>query len=340
MQISPIAFIIRDYGVHNVKNIVRIGAAVGLTASCLIGVHSAPRAVHAAKSYKIVLIAGISSDPFYITMNHGAANEAKKSGSSVQYTGSAAAFSPSTQIPYLNAAIAAKPDLILIAPTDVVALQAPIAAAVAAHIPVILVDTTLSNPSIAITSISSDNIAGGVKVCDALAQLLGNKGKVAIISTNPGISTTDQRVLGFNSEIKKFPGLSSIGITYATDSPTKAATFTKGILTAHPDLGGIFATNTNTGSGVYSAVSEAGLAGKIKLVEFDAEPVEIQGLRKGTISALVSQDPYSIGALAVQYGIQYLNGNHTLLKHYGTGEAIITKANIDSASVKQYEYTT
>lgn len=322
------------------KRIIRLGVLATLALPCLAGAHSAPRVAHAAKAYKIVLVAGISSDPFYITMNHGAQAEAKKSGSSVQYTGSAAAFSPATQIPFLNAAIAAKPDLILIAPTNVVALQAPIKAAVTAGIPVILVDTTLKDPSIAITTVSSDNVAGGAKVADALAQLLGKKGKVAIVNTQPGVSTVDQRLQGFNAELKKFPSMANVGMVYDNDSPTQATTVTKSILTAHPDINGIFATNTNSGAGAYVAFSELGLAGKIKLVEFDAEPSEIQGLKKGIIQALVSQDPYDIGAWAVKYGVQYLNGNHHLARHYGTGEAIITKANVDSAAVKQFEYST
>lgn len=322
------------------KKFARAGLIASVVATGMIGVSQAPRPTHAARAYKIVLIAGISSDPFYITMGHGATAQAKQEGASVQYAGSAAAFSPATQIPILNATIAARPDLILIAPTDVVALEAPIKAAVAAHIPVILVDTTLKDPSIAITSVSSDNIAGGAKVADALALLLGKKGKVAVVSVAPGISTTDQRLSGFNAELKKFPGLTSIGVTYATDSPTKATSYFKSLVTAHPDLNGVFASNTNTGAGVYAGMQELGLTGKIKLVEFDAEPVEIQGLRKGVIQALVSQDPYDIGALAVKYGIQYLNGNHALAKHYGTGEMIITKANVDSAAAKKFEYST
>jgi ribose transport system substrate-binding protein len=318
----------------------RVALAAGLVACCALVGRGPVGIAHAAKHYKIVLVAGISSDPFYITMGHGASAEAKKEGATVQYSGSSQAFSPATQIPYLNAAIAAKPDLILIAPTDVVALYAPIKAAVAAHIPVVLVDTTLKDPSIAITSVSSDNVGGGAKVCDALAQVIGKKGKVAIINTQPGVSTVDQRVQGFNAEIKKYPNMKNIASIYATDSPTKAATFAKALFTAHPDLAGVFATNTNTGAGVYAAAQEAHIAGKLKLVEFDAEPVEVQGLKKGVISALVSQDPYSIGVLGVKYGIEYLNGNHHLAKHYGTGEAIITKANVNSPSVKRFEYTT
>ena len=62
-------------------------------------------------------------------------------------------------------------------------------------------------------------------------------------------------------------------------------------------------------------------------------------VKAGTIAALVAQDPYSIGELGVRYGVQYLKGKHDFAKHYGTGEAIITKDNVDSADVKNYLYS-
>jgi len=313
-----------------------LAAIIGLSA--LVVPRTIPHA-NAAGPYKIVLIAGIASDAFYITMNHGAQAEAQKEGATVQFSGSPAAFSPSTQLPYLNAAIAQKPDLILIAPTDKEALQAPIARAVAAHIPVILVDTTLTDPSIAVTTISSDNVAGGRKVADALALATGKKGQVAVVSVSPGVSTTDERVEGFNAELAKYPALKSLGVTFTGDNPTRANAVTKGLVAAHRDLAGIFATNVVTGGGVTAAARELGLSGKLKLVEFDANPAQVEAVKAGTISALVAQDPYHIGQLGVQYGIEYLKGKKTFDKHYGTGEAIITKDNVDSANVKDYLYS-
>jgi ribose transport system substrate-binding protein len=313
--------------------------SIALIASGIPGLGGQVHAANPQKHYKIVLIAGIASDAFYITMSHGAAAEAKAEGASFQFSGSPAAFSPSTQLPYLNAAIAQHPDLILIAPTDTVALQAPIARAVKAGIPVILVDTTLKNPSIAVTTISSDNVAGGVAAADALAKAIGKKGKVAGISTEPGVSTTDQRLTGFKQELKKFPGIDNIGTTYATDDSTRAGAILKGLVAAHPDLAGVFAMNVVTGDGVLAAAKEAGVAGKLKLVEFDAEPVQVAAVKSGQITALIAQAPYTIGQLGVKYGIEYLNGKRSFKKHYGTGEAIITKANVNSAAVKNFLYS-
>jgi ribose transport system substrate-binding protein len=293
-----------------------------------------------AKTYHLVLVAGIASDAFYLTMNKGAQAEAKALGNvTVQFTGSTEAFSPPTQIPFLTAAIAKKPDAILIAPTDKSALIAPIQRAVDAGIPVITVDTFISKP-IAVTNISTDNVAGGRAAAKALVKAIGGSGEVAGISVNPGISTTDQRQQGFEQELKKHPGVKYLGTQYCNDDQTKATNLTSALLAGHPNLKGVFAMNVVSGNGVTAAVKTKGLSGKVKLVEFDAGPPQVQALKAGTIDALVAQYPYGIGQMGVQLAIQYLSkGKAGIKPHYGTGSAIITKANVSSPAIKKFLYT-
>ncbi len=291
------------------------------------------------KQYNIVYIAGIASDPYYIALNRGAQAEAQKQGATVQFSGSPSAFSPATQIPYLNAAIAKKPDLILIAPTDTVAMQQPIQAAVNAGIPVILVDTTLKDPSIAVTSIGFDNVTGGQQAADGLAKVIGGKGKVAVVSTTLGTSTGDDRVRGFSEQIKsKYPDITNVGTFYTGDDTTKAATVLKSLLTSHPDLAGVFTINGIVGDGVTIAAKEAGAEKKLQLVEYGSSASQVQGVQNGVVTALIGPSPYTIGQLAVQYGIQFLNGKKDFEKHYDTPQGILTKDNVDDPKNKIFEY--
>src|SRR5438128_12431624 len=109
-------------------------------------------------------------------MKKGAQAQAKKLGNvKVIFTGSPAAFSPATQIPFLNGAIARKPDAILIAPTDKTALIAPIKRAVDSGIPVATVDTFITAP-VAFTNVSTDNPGGGRAAARALIKAIGGKG--------------------------------------------------------------------------------------------------------------------------------------------------------------------
>src|SRR5215467_2462323 len=153
-------------------------AIAALASSAALGSGTAQKAPQAhKKTLTFYLVAGIASDAFYLTMNKGAQAEAKKLGVKVKFTGSPAAFSPATQIPFLNGAIAAKPDAILIAPTDKTALIGPIQRAISAGIPVATVDTFITKP-IAFTNISTDNPAGGRAAADALVKAIGGAGEV------------------------------------------------------------------------------------------------------------------------------------------------------------------
>ena len=294
----------------------------------------------AKKTYTIYLVAGIASDAFYLTMKKGAQAAGKKLGVKVVFTGSTASFSPNTQIPFLNGAIARHPDAILIAPTDKTALIAPIQRAISAGIPVITVDTFIAKP-IAVTNVSTDNVAGGKAAADALAKAIGSSGDVGAISVNPGISTTDQRAQGFAAQLKaKYPNINYLGIQYCNDDQTKASNETSALMNGHPNLKGIFAMNVVSGNGVTSAVTAAGKSGQVKLVEFDAGPPQVQALKAGTIDALVAQYPYGIGQLGVQLAYKYITGHRTgIKKHYGTGSAVVTKANVNSPAIKKYLYT-
>jgi len=293
------------------------------------------------KHYTFILVAGIASDAFYLTMNKGAQAEAKTLGdTTVEFTGSPEQFSPPTQIPFLNAAIAKHPDAILIAPTDKNALIAPIQRAVSAGIPVFTVDTFITKP-LAIANVSTDNLAGGRAAADALVKAIGGSGEVAGISVNPGISTTDQRQQGFEQELKKFPNVKYLGTQYCNDDQTKATNLMSALLSAHPNLKGVFAMNVVSGNGVTAAVNAAGKSGQVKLVEFDAGPPQVQALKAGTISALIAQYPYGIGQIGVKLAHQYVmtDSKAGIKVHIGTGSAIITRANVNSPAIQKYLYT-
>src|SRR4029079_5045155 len=163
---------------------------------------------------------------------------------------------------------------------------------------------------------------------------------VAAISVNPGISTTDQRQQGFEQELKKYPNVKYLGTQYCNDDQTKATNLTSALLAGHPNLKGVFAMNVVTGNGVTAAIKAAGKSGKVKLVEFDAGPPQVQALKAGTIDALIAQYPYGIGTQGVHLAIQYLTkGKAGIKAHYGTGSAIITRANVNSPSIKKFLYT-
>ena len=277
------------------------------------------------KNYKLTLLAGVKGDEFYITMNCGAQAEAKKLGVKLNFQGPDK-FAPDLQTPIVNAVAAKKPDAVLVAPTDTKAMFAPIKQLADNGSKVVLVDTTLDQPQMAVSQISSDNEGGGKQAAQTLAKLIGGKGKVFVNNVQPGISTTDARAKGFE-EGAKAAGLTYLGQQFNNDDPAKAAAIVKSVLARNPDLKGIFATNLFGAEGAASGLRQAGKLGKVKIVGFDAGPKQVQDLKQGIVQALIAQKPADIGAQGVQQAYAALTGKPTK-KEIGTGFVSLTKDNL------------
>jgi ribose transport system substrate-binding protein len=278
-----------------------------------------------SKSYKMTLIAGVKGDEFYITMNCGAQEAAKKIGATLEFQGPDQ-FDAAQQTPIVDAVAAKSPDAILIAPTDTKALFAPITQA-AANSKIVLVDTTLDDPSMAVSQIASDNVGGGVTAGETLLDLIGGKGKVMVVNVKPGISTTDQRGQGFEQAVKGKPGVEYLGQEYSQDDPAIAAQIVTSTLSKHPDLKGIFATNLFSAEGAASGLRQAGKLGDVKIVGFDAGPKQVKDLEDGLVQALIAQKPAEIGKLGVEQAFAALEGEPTE-KEIGTDFEVITEDNL------------
>jgi ribose transport system substrate-binding protein len=287
------------------------------------------------KGKKLTLIAGVKGDEFYITMNCGAKAEAQAKGATLDFQGPNE-FDASQQTPIVNAVAAKNPDAVLIAPTDTQALYAPIKQLASNGTKVVLVDTTLDKPDMAVSQIASDNVAGGKAAAKALLKLTGGKGKYLVINVKPGISTTDQRGQGFESVIKSTPGAQYLGQQYNNDDPAKAASIVTATLAKNPDLKGIFATNLFGAEGAATGLRQAGKLGQVKIVGFDAGPKQVQDLKDGVVQALIAQQPAQIGKLGVDQALAALNGQPTK-KKIGTGFSVITKKNRSSQQSALYK---
>lgn len=283
-------------------------------------------AAGAGKGGTIAFVQGVQGDEFYITMECGILSEAEKLGYTVTTQGPTK-FDPTLQQPIIDSVVAAKPDALLVAPTDVTAMQQPLARAAQAGIKVVLVDTTVDDPSFAVTGISSDNVGGGAAAFEAIKQANPNGGKVLVIGLDPGISTTDARVKGFEEAAGKDPAFTYVGVQYSHNDPATAAKLVAAALQKDPDIVGIFGVNLFAAEGSATGVRQAGVSG-VTIVGFDAGPNQVKALKAGTVQALVAQQPFEIGVKAVQAADKALQGEEKQ-DNIETGFTIITMENLD-----------
>ncbi|SEH85234.1 monosaccharide ABC transporter substrate-binding protein, CUT2 family [Mycolicibacterium rutilum] len=281
----------------------------------------------ASQEYNIQFLQGVSGGQFYITMQCGAQEEAAKLGVKVSTQGPQK-FDPTLQKPILDSIVAGRPDALLVAPTDVQAMQQPLQQAAAAGIKVVLVDTTTNDPSYAVSEIASDNEGGGRAAFEAIKKLRPEGGKVMVMNIDPGVSTTDARAKGFEDAVKEDSKFTYVGVQYSHNDPATAAQLIGAQLQKDPDLVGVFATNLFSAEGSATGVRQAGKSGQVQVVGFDAGPNQIQALREGTVQALVAQDPGLIGKFGVDEAVTALEGGENT-KKVQTGFTIITQDNLD-----------
>jgi ribose transport system substrate-binding protein len=240
------------------------------------------------------------------------------------------------QLNLLNNYIGEGVNGLVYAATDATAMNEVSTGATKAGIKVVSIDSGTTPQPKGVPLIATNNISGAKLAAAQLAKAIGpGGGKVAIVAFHAGSQTNDQRVQGFEAGLKKFPKLHLIGTQYSQNDYNTALTVTANILTANPDLKGIFAANEASDVGAVEAIRIAHRVGKVKVVGWDTSPDEVDGVRQGIVAGLISQDPFRMGYDGVRAAVQ-------LLRHQGrphnenTGAVMVTRKNLNNAVVRQF----
>jgi ribose transport system substrate-binding protein len=260
--------------------------------------------------WELAFVPGVKGDAFYTSMQYGVEGRAEALGASVDVQASDK-FDATTQTPLVEAVAAQQPDALLTAPTDTKAMYAPIKQVADTGAKVVLVDTTLEDPSVAVSGIASDYEKLGQVAAKELIELIGGQGSVMMIGLQPGISTLDAGQAGFESVVEGTPGVEYLGIQYAQNDQAKVAGIISATLAMKPDLAGVFTPSGPDQAGVVNALKRAGKVGEVKIVSADAQPPQVQQLEAGEVQALVGQKPFDMGVQGVDQAIAALDGEPT-----------------------------
>src|SRR3954451_7850824 len=240
------------------------------------------------------------------------------------------------QIDLLDNYIARGVNGLVYAATDSTSLLDVTNAATNTGIKVINIDSGTDPQPKKVPLLATDNVAGAKKAADAMAKAIGPRGgKVAIIAFHAGSQTNDQRVQGFTAGLKRHPKLKLVETQYSENDYNQALTVTQNVLTAHPDLVGIFAANEASDVGAVEAVRLAHRAGKVKIVGWDTSPDEVEGVRTVMVSALISQNPFRMGYDGVRAAVAQIR-DHKRPTSQDTGVVVVTKKNLDDSKVRQF----
>ena len=273
---------------------------------------------------------------FWQTVRAGADKAGADFGARIIWKGPALETDIAGQIAIIEDYINKKIDAIVMAACDTKALIPVIQKAVDKGIPVIIFDSGVDS-DLPLSFVATDNEAGAYQAGEMLVKLLGGRGDVACIPFVPGAATSILRERGFKAALARHPGIKLVATQYSQSEVATAMAVTENILTAHPDLAGIFAANEAGSIGAYQALKARGLLGRVKLVGFDASPNEIVMLQSGGIQALVVQNPFAMGYLGVKAALDALNGRR-VEKRIDTGVTLVTMDNFNDPKVQRLLY--
>ena len=292
------------------------------------------------QSWDVAFVAGMNTDPFFITIRNGIEAEAERLGVelNLSFQGSAA-FDQALQIPLLDSVLATEPDFLIVAPVNAEALSPSLMKFTDAGIPVITIDGDVTDKSARLGWVATDNGGGGRLAAQWMSENVGS-GEVIYLGPEPGVSVFEQRESGFVNEVQKHDSLELVGTFYNKQQRDVIVSQVASILQQHPDLAAIYASTNEEALSAAVAVKNAGLIDQVSIVGFDADPAMQQELDSGAIDALIAQNAFQMGQTAMNYAARHLAGNPFTPAVTQFEPVLVTSENKDDPAVRSALYST
>jgi ribose transport system substrate-binding protein len=247
--------------------------------------------------------------PFWRYLSKGVEAEAKKSGFGYQVLDSR--NNAQTQLKNAQDAIARGVSGIIISPTDSSTCPSVLDLAAKAKIPVVIADIG-TNSGAYVSFIISDNRDGAYNTGKALVEAMKEKGwaggTVGISSISLARNNGKLRTAGFRQAIEE-GGIKECALqqmqAYTAEETFK---FTQDMLTANPEMRGMFIQTDTPTLGAVRAIRAARRNGQVAVAAFDGIPEFVDLIQKGEIVASGMQQPYLMGEKSGEAMVKFLKG--------------------------------
>ena len=159
---------------------------------------------------------------------------------------------------------------------------------------VLAIDSPLPGTDAASLYLGTPNYTAGQQAGEAMKQVLGGKGKVAVLVGSLTAANATQRIQGFEDALKG----SGITVAQKVNDNLSAATATSDaetILANNPDVNGLYGVYSYDGPALAQAVQSAGKSASVHIVSDDSDAQTLGFIKSGVISGTVVQMPYQQG---------------------------------------------
>jgi simple sugar transport system substrate-binding protein len=281
----------------------------------------------AKKTYKFVFVNHVTTNPFFVPTQYGAADASKLLGCSYEWTGSESS-NVNQMVNAVNTAVTSGADGIAVALIDLHAFNSPIESALKAGIPVVAYNADApGNPRLAY--IGQDLKRAGEEMGERIVSAVGS-GDVALFIATPGSANLQPRIEGAEKAIKSSGKPINVH-TVATGAavPGELSTI-DAYWVGHPNTKGMFAVDGGSTESLAKVMQKYGLAGKgVKAGGFDLTEETQKLLQEGDIEFTIDQQPYLQGFIPiVQLYMWHVSGSLTGLAETDTGLKFLNKETV------------
>jgi ribose transport system substrate-binding protein len=291
-----------------------------------------------AKKLRIAVIPKGTTHEFWKSVHAGAVKASRELDVEVIWKGPLKEDDLKSQIDLVQSFTAQRVAGIALAPLNDKALVASVNQAAQAGAPVVVFDSALSSGNF-VSFVATDNRAAGRMAGERLAKLVGSPAKVAVLRYQEGSASTREREEGFLEAVRAHAGIEVVSDNqYGGPTTESAFSASESLLLAKDaksgKLQGVFAPNESTTFGMLLALEKAELAGKLRFVGFDASDKLVKAVEARSIDALVLQNPFKMGYLAVTTLVAHLRGKKQEPR-IDTGAQVVDKDNLADPAVRE-----
>lgn len=283
----------------------------------------------AGGAHKIALIAQHQTNAFQIAVAEAAEAKAKEMG--VELTILSADQDAATQISQIEQCVSEGYEAILFEPVDPEGLRDAAKSAADAGVVMINIVSACNdweNSGIAAVSYGNNVKAGEVEMQE-VAELLGGKGNIAILTGPSGDSGALQRLEGYENVLKNYPDIKQVVAPADCKWDTAQAQATVESWLSAYDLDAIVCQNDGMAVGAGNA---AGANSGIVIAGVDGTPDGFEAIKDGRITGTISMDGGAMAANAVEAAVKLLDGGKL-----ETTEIITDNIWIDANNLADYE---
>jgi len=233
---------------------------------------------------------GSAGDAFWDVVKSGAEQAGKDLGVTITYQSDG---DPVKQSQLIDAAVATKPDGLIVSMANPAGVKGSVEAAVAAGIPVITINSGLEESKAfgAETHIGQSERIAGERSGEQLAKA-GVKNVICVIH-EAGNAGLEDRCAGAKSTLGGTVSNVQVDISNLADAQNTI----KSKLLADPSIDGILTLNSSVAVAASQAVTEANSSAKLATFDVSADVTKL--IQDGKILFAVDQQPYSQGYLPV-----------------------------------------